>query len=358
MMTTTHGPEMAFRDVTRWLEGKAAGSSAGQGDGLPCPQLEGGDWVELRDMLQTFVSQNEDPSCSSNYANAEPDDIHSLLSVLRSGANAGVLTQDSALGLVSLASLKILSRKKVNRERIGGQGLECVARLASAVKDSPDLAAECANVVLNFCYERTNVESFLDCGGVHTLATYLRRPEENVQANAAGALQSISYHERGRQQLMDAGVIPDVVRLMRSPNARVQARSVGAIHNLSSEPGTIGTIRKVEGIEALVALLRVPNDTVNSSAAGALQNISREVASRKIIKAHGAVDLLADLLSSRNTQAQVCAAGALLNILGPELGNSQGTTRRIFGKLLSHCLTLSVLYEAIWDQKAELIQLS
>ena len=50
-------------------------------------------------------------------------------------------------------------------------------------------------------------------------------------------------------------------------------------------------------------------------------------------------------------QAQVCAAGALLNILGPELERSTAgvVQRQGFGRIMSSLLTLSVVYETMFE---------
>lgn len=50
-------------------------------------------------------------------------------------------------------------------------------------------------------------------------------------------------------------------------------------------------------------------------------------------------------------QAQVCAAGALLNILGPELERSKAGVlqRKGFGRIMSCLLTLSIVYETMFD---------
>ena len=63
-----------------------------------------------------------------------------------------------------------------------------------------------------------------------------------------------------------------------------------------------------------------------------------------------AVKSLADLLCCHHVQCQVCAAGALMNVLGPEISSfPHSKQRRAFSKLVSQCLTLGIIYNAILD---------
>ncbi|QDZ24965.1 ARM repeat domain-containing protein [Chloropicon primus] len=326
-----------YREIEAWLKrGRSRGGSC-----LPPQQQEEG----LTRKLETFVKENAEPSTSSNYKSEEEDDLGPLMELV------GSVIDDHDLMSSALTCLKILSRKQRNRRAIVLTGFKHLASCADFVRNVPTLAAECANVLLNFCYERQNVGLFLSCGGVKVLETYLESEDRGVQANAAGALQSVSYHEEGRKELLASeGLLPRIVNLLASQEPKVRARAVGALHNLSSEPGTIRIIRNESGIEQLVELLRDENGAVAGSAAGALQNVSREVASRNIIRESAAVEHLADLLCSQHVQCQVCAAGALMNILGPEISShTHSKPRRAFSKLISQCLTLGIIYNSILD---------
>eukprot|EP00959_Pyramimonas_sp_CCMP1952_P109178 2283336-Pyramimonas_sp.AAC.1 len=61
---------------------------------------------------------------------------------------------------------------------------------------SQRLGFECArargaNVILNACYEKENVDLVLSCGGIKPLVGFLTTEDQELQANAAGAIQSI-----------------------------------------------------------------------------------------------------------------------------------------------------------------------
>ena len=55
------------------------------------------------------------------------------------------------------------------------------------------VAAECANVILNLCFERANVSRLLKCNGVAPLVSLLKSSNADVQASACGVIQSICY---------------------------------------------------------------------------------------------------------------------------------------------------------------------
>ena len=65
----------------------------------------------------------------------------------------------------------------------GYKGFKYLTAAVEFVKDIPSLAAECANVVLNFCYSKENVEHFLGCNGVSLLAEYLHSEDIQVQVS-------------------------------------------------------------------------------------------------------------------------------------------------------------------------------
>ena len=206
-------------------------------------------------------------------------------------------------------------------------------------------------------------------GGVPPLVKFLERDQE-LQANAAGAIQSICFQKEGRQYLRELGAVPAILPLLSSPSlkaradqsaslsvrlphhasrvgaaSQVRTRAVGAVHNISSEAEAIRIIRRLHaignaeisprsrrgptgaragshralteisrrdcisaGAGPLVELLRVPNATVCGSAAGALQNLSRESHARDEIHELGAITPLTDLLFGEDVQAQVTEA--------------------------------------------------
>lgn len=61
---------------------------------------------------------------------------------------------------------------------------------------NPRIASEAANVLLNLCYERKNVHIVVEHGGVPLLLNALESDEQDVQANAAGAIQSLCFQVR------------------------------------------------------------------------------------------------------------------------------------------------------------------
>mmetsp|Transcript_734 Transcript_734/g.2482 ORF Transcript_734/g.2482 Transcript_734/m.2482 type:complete len:337 (+) Transcript_734:876-1886(+) len=302
-------------------------------------------------LLREFIEDNEDPSVSPNFRSDVTDNLDAIVKLLKDPE-----TENSdALILCLLKVMKILSRKQDNRLAMGRIGIHAILRHLHAPKN-PKIAGEGANVVLNICYEKENVEAVLSCNGVQPLVSFLSSTDPDLQANAAGAIQSICFQEKGRLSVRDVGAIPSILNLLALDNVKVQMRAVGALHNMSSDPDSIRIIRRKDGIPKLIRLLRAPQPSICGSAAGALQNVSREVASREIIKSLGAVPLLADLLFGCDLQSQVCAAGALLNILGPELGEDiQGNKqRKAFGSIVSSCLAMAMVYEAIWDEAPQI----
>eukprot|EP00898_Chlorokybus_atmophyticus_P006496 jgi/Chlat1/6848/Chrsp51S06566 len=356
----------------------------------PLQALESYHQSAVRQALEDFVAGNEDPRASPNFRDPNADNLNpltqarridSVLDALPSTSSSSSCSSCEPLLLLLLKALKILSRKHTNRIALGvNHGLRAVLKhvkqpasirwgcdvdtTTSTTTTTTDLhlhrvAAEGANVVLNACYEKPNVERVVAAGGVAALVAFLADDIDKLisagagagvgvvggkvgdgalselRANAAGALQSICFQEEGRTQ--------------------VRTRAVGAIHNLSSDAGSIRVIRRAgeSGIPVLVSLLSdTAHPAVQAAAAGALQNVSREVASRMIIRELYAVPPLAELLVG--TDMQVCAAGALLNILGPELSQGKDTERRkAFGKIISLCLISSSVSDALFSTAPE-----
>jgi len=300
-------------------------------------------------ILQQFVEANEDPKTSPNFRTPGADDLQFLIKV----AKVKNITEDEDISLLLLKCFKILSRKQENRASIGEGGIRTITQFLQAPL-STRIAGEGANVILNICYEKDNVEHVLKCNGVLPLVSFLKAGDLDLQANAAGAIQSICFQEKGRLHVRDCGSIPSIIDLLPCENTKVQTRAVGAIHNMSSDPDSIRIIRRKDGIPHLIELLSSEHTAISGSAAGALQNVSREVASRRIIRESGAVPPLSALLFGADLQAQVCAAGALLNILGPELGGDRNVgNRKGFGRIISLCLVMGMVHEALFDEVAE-----
>lgn len=91
-----------------------------------------------------------------------------------------------------MQTLKILSRKQVNRSQFGENGTAAILFHVSNSASS-SIAAEAANVILNICYEKDNVATVVRLQGVPALVALLDQSHPDVQANAAGALQSICF---------------------------------------------------------------------------------------------------------------------------------------------------------------------
>ena len=261
--------------------------------------------VRLQNVLQSFIIANEDAGRSPNFSSQVPDNVDSIVTLVSSAA----IFENDDLAVRALKVLKILSRKYDNRIKLGPLVAGPVVRLLGH-QGAPSICGEAANVVLNICYERENVQKVVDAGGVPPLIALLDSESQELQANAAGAVQSICFQAEGRSHVRELGAIPKVLPLLSSSSLKVQTRAVGAIHNISSEPEAIRIIRRLEGIAPLITLLRVPSAAVCGSAAGALQNLSRESTARQEIREMGAVVPLADLLFGDDVQSQARAAPA------------------------------------------------
>jgi hypothetical protein len=91
--------------------------------------------------------------------------------------------------------LRVLSRKKANRRQIVPADVAALVRHLQQLqaRSSPAVAAECANVLSNLCYERSNVSALIKSSGMAPLVSLLGSPSADVQASAAGAVQSICF---------------------------------------------------------------------------------------------------------------------------------------------------------------------
>ena len=290
--------------------------------------------------LREFVDANEDARASPNLRDERRDELGGITSLLTDGDLPG----DQDLALLALKTLKILSRKEDNRRRFGRELCRAVVRLAlTHPRASHAVTAEGANVVLNACYEKENVEHVLECGGVEPLVRRVADTGESwrCRSAAAGAVQSVCFQAPGRCRVRDCDGVAALVALMKEldrlpgsgqftddERSMCRARVVGALHNVSADDDAIRLVRLSDGVPHLVRALGDVDDVVVNSAAGATQNVSRERASRALFRRHGAVEALTKLLArGRDPATQARAAGALLNCLGPDLDDGNGTTR-------------------------------
>ena len=264
-------------------------------------------------------------------------------------------SRDERLALAVVKSLKILSRARANRLALRDEHAAALVRLLVHPWRDTRILAECANVILNACYEKVNVAHMLAAGAVTPLLGLLEASEDMVRANASGALQSICYQSDGRVRVREDGGIPKLISLLGARDPDVRRRAVGCVHNISSDMGSIREMRRGGAILPLIGLLRHPDSAVCGSAAGALQNISRELASRNIIRDNEAALPLLDLLCSNDVQAQTCAAGALINILGPVYHSAEHASggNKALNRVIGLALTLSSSYHALYNLAEE-----
>ena len=71
--------------------------------------------------------------------------------------------------------------------------MAALVRHLQQARSSPAVAAECANVLSNLCYERSNVGALLKCSGLAPLVSLLSSPNADAQASAAALVQSICF---------------------------------------------------------------------------------------------------------------------------------------------------------------------
>ena len=258
---------------------------------------------------------------SANFASQQPDDLDEVVALV---ADTKAMQSDD-VAIRVLKTLKILSRKFENRARLGERVVADVVRVL-AEERSAAVMGEAANVVLNVCYERENVQRVIAAGGVPPLIALLP-PPSSTSGKCRRRDPVDLLPGGGRSYVREMGAIPAVLPLLSSPSLKVQTRAVGAVHNISSEPEAIKVIRRLDGIAPLIVLLRTPSAAVCGSAAGALQNLSRETSARKEIRELGAVVPLSDLLFGDDVQSQVCAAGAVLNLLARSSAPRTSPTR-------------------------------
>lgn len=147
--------------------------------------------LSILQSLEEFISVFEN---DSSYAlTSSPDELRPMLSALKAGGLSNECERQYA------RALKILLRKKTNRENFGVFGMQALRialqRQSATVKTA---AADLCNAVLNSCFDIKNVKYFIDDGGLPVLTALLRFHDYNVQASALGAIQGIFYASDGR----------------------------------------------------------------------------------------------------------------------------------------------------------------
>ena len=171
--------------------------------------------VKMANCLQGFIAANEDASRSPNFATNAADDVEGVVTMLGSAKAMG----ESEVAVRVLKALKILSRKYDNRVSLGQLVVPDLVHVLEA-STSASILGEAANVVLNICYERENVQRIIDAGGVAPLVVLLGDDSQELQANAAGAIQSICFQSEGRAFVRELGAIPAVLPLLTSTSLK------------------------------------------------------------------------------------------------------------------------------------------
>lgn len=243
-----------------------------------------------------------------------------------------------------------------------------------------DIACEAANIVLNICYSSYNVLLVTKSGIVPYLLYLLRFNRTSLQASIAGAIQSICFSQEGKRCVIESDGIVLLAPLANSDNITVKMRAIGSLHNLSSDYFIAIKLRDTGIIRPLINILRDSYETPNgniqnesikivtkkpskispsmissliASCTGCIQNLSREDVARKMIREEGGVEPLVSLLFSEDTFTQKCAAAALLNIIGTEISdNTDHPGRKAFKDILSSCIAVGSLYDAIYNADA------
>jgi len=268
----------------------------------------------VEDLAVAFYRLNEDPKVSPNLLVQAGDDYSFLMDLLDDQR----AFSDVDLALSLLRMLKVLSRKESNRVNMEQEDVDTITKYIRH-PESTSVQGEAASIMLNACYEASNVKMAIKANAAVECSWLLDSDSEEAAANATGALQSMSYQEEGRVHIREVEILEHIFPLLSHTNVKVRTRAVGVIHNMSSDVPSIAVIRTGGALTDLVKMLSDPQVAICSSAAGAIQNLSREQASKDLLVEIQGVPPLTDLLFGADVQTQVCAAGALLNILGPQL---------------------------------------
>ncbi|GAB4817590.1 hypothetical protein N2152v2_004636 [Parachlorella kessleri] len=190
--------------------------------------------------LSSFSAANDNPATSPHLKATTPDKIDGLVQLLARPE----IHKDAERCALVLKALKILSRRQDNRQRCGGHTFQTLMPFCS-VKLLPAIASEAANAALNLAYEPQNVAHLVRCKGELALLQLLASGQEEVLANAAGAVQTVCYQKEGREAVKRGGGVAVLLKLLQREelDAKVQQRAVGALHNLSSEADAIKLVR-------------------------------------------------------------------------------------------------------------------
>jgi hypothetical protein len=124
----------------------------------------------LTEALTRFLSTNSIAARSPNLAARSADETMQHVIVALSAPDS--FTSDEMLLL--LRTFKILLRKPANRMTAGPQAAAAITTLLQRVSTSSACLCECANVLLNACFEAVNVSYICSSGGMQALLRLLQ----------------------------------------------------------------------------------------------------------------------------------------------------------------------------------------
>jgi len=282
-------------------------------------------YENLLALTKEFTESFEDPTLLFGDIDVV-DDLRPIISNLLRKNDNGASTIPIELELLGARIIKILLRKPINRSNFGKYGVSAtVHALKRQVDDRTIASVEICNIILNCCYEGSNVNLYIDEGGLEPLVLLLKSTRDmRLQSSALGALQGICFVPLGRQTVrFDTEILRLLSSYLQSDDNLVRARCTGTVHNLSVDIGAIKFLREADCIKFLVGLLKDPSIEICQAAVSSLQNISRETPSRQLLIEYNVVPILSELVCSNDVHCQVAATGALLNILGENLNEKQ-----------------------------------
>eukprot|EP00798_Chlamydomonas_sp_ICE-L_P030423 gene30423-35428_t len=181
-----------------------------------------------------------------NFQNPKADQISCFIEML----TLRQVQRDAVVVLALLKCLKILSRKSSNRSAVGNEGV-CALLMNLSPSLNTAISAEGSSVLLNICYEPSNVAFLLRTPGVQMLIDFLAEEDPELQANAAGAIQSVCFLPDGREHVLELDGVQALLARLSSSHANVVIRASGAVHNLSSEEGAIELMRDIASLRLL-----------------------------------------------------------------------------------------------------------
>lgn len=146
--------------------------------------------------LAAFVAANDNPQTSAHLKASSHDRLDSLVGLL---ARPELARSADACTLV-LKAMRILARRQDNRQRCSMHIFQALLPFLS-VKQQPAVASEAANAVLNLAYEAANVAHLVRCKCEAALLALLAGGQEEVMANAAGAVQTVCYQVGSRRRV-------------------------------------------------------------------------------------------------------------------------------------------------------------